>query len=175
MSFPYQGQDDEAYRKTLGYKAPDESSENYTNRMSGIFAFFVAILQTRPTAPPGAASMDVSQVPEFLRSRTLWTWAVRTLSADAPILDHPLLPSLWSTYLEVGGNRALAIYGKQMAKVCRLMLEEGLRGKRAGFVKKGEQEGYVKAAIVRLELLLEGWEKSGKVQEATKGSEMEEP
>lgn len=77
--------------------------------------------------------------------------------------------------MEVGGNRALDLYGRQMAKVWRLMLDEGVRGKKAGFVQEGEEEGHVKASIVRLELLLEGWEKEGRVKDATKGVEMERP
>ncbi|EPQ28305.1 uncharacterized protein PFL1_04132 [Pseudozyma flocculosa PF-1] len=171
-------QDDESYRKALGYRSNDESSENYSNRMAGIFAFYIAILQTKPTTPPSAPAgtmPDLSLVPEYLRSKTLWTWSVRTLASASPILSHPLLPSLWSTYLEVGGNRALALYGKQMGKVWRLMLDEGVRGKKAGFVQKGEEEGYVKASIVRLELLLEGWEKQGRIVDATRGVEMDLP
>ncbi|KAN0060942.1 Nuclear pore complex nucleoporin component [Thecaphora frezii] len=170
-------QDDESYRKLLGYRSNDESNENYSNRMAGIFAFYVAILQTQPTAPPSAPTTtpDVALVPEYLRSKMLWIWSVRTLSSGSPVLSHPLLPSLWSTFLEVGGNRALSLYGKQMGKAWRLMLDDGIRGKKAGFVQKGEEEGYIKASIIRLQLLLEGWEKQGRIVDATKGVEMEQP
>lgn len=166
------GTDESTYRKLLGYKSVDESTENYSNRMCGIFAFYVAILQTTPMAPPSGAGLDLALVADHLRPKAMWIWCVRSLTPPAPFLGHPLAPSLWSTFLEVGGNKALNLYGRQMHKVFRLMLDQGLGQKKADFVQR-ESEGNVKAAMVRLELLLQAWAQNGRITEPTKGTEME--
>ncbi|PWZ03306.1 GLE1-domain-containing protein [Testicularia cyperi] len=167
--------DEADYRKLLGYKGSDETTENYSNRMCGIFAFYVAILQTEPTPPPGLApssALPLDNLPERLRPKTLWIWCTRSLTPASPFLSHPLAPSLWATLLEVAGNRALDIYGRQMHKLFRLLLDQGLNRRKAPFVEN-EAQGNVKAAMVRLELLLQDWAESGRIKDATKGSHMD--
>ncbi|SPO22377.1 related to GLE1 - RNA export mediator [Ustilago trichophora] len=171
--------DDATYRKIMGYKSSDETTENYSNRMSGITAFYFAILQTVPTPPPSHSTLDVEKIPVHFRSTTLWRWSVRALtpsSSGIAFLDHPMCPSIWSVFVEIAGTYALKIYGKQMKKVLAMLFEEGLQGKKAGWLSHGEDKPYVKAATVRLELLLMDWQNSpgqGVIQGATKGVDME--
>ncbi|SPC60715.1 related to GLE1 - RNA export mediator [Ustilago sp. UG-2017b] len=169
--------DEATYRKVMGYKSADETTENYSNRMNGISAFYFAILQTVPSAPPGASTLDLERIPVHLRSTTLWRWSVRALTpsmAGVAFLDHPMCPSTWAVFIEIAGTYALKLYGKQMRKVFELLLRDGLQGKKAGWLQ--QDKPYVKAATVRLELLLTDWAgSSGKavIVGATKGSEME--
>uniref|UniRef100_V5ESZ8 mRNA export factor GLE1 n=1 Tax=Kalmanozyma brasiliensis (strain GHG001) TaxID=1365824 RepID=V5ESZ8_KALBG len=173
---PRRDLDEPTYRKVMGYKA-DETTENYSNRMSGITAFYFAILQTTPSAPPGASSLDVDKIPLHLRSTTLWRWSVRALTPSAmAFLDHPMCPSIWSVFIEIAGTQALGLYGKQMKKLFALLLEQGVQGKKAGWLKHAEDKPYVKAGTVRLELLLMDWKASpgqSVIQGATKGVQME--
>lgn len=173
--------DEAAYRKVMGYNSADETTENYSNRMNGITAFYFAILQTVPTPPHGSSSVDLDKIPVHLRSTTMWRWAVRALTpattaGGVTFLDHPMCPFIWSVFIEIAGPYALKVYGKQMKKVFALLLAQGLQGKKAGWLKHGDDKPYVKAATVRLELLLMDWSNSpgqGVVQNATKGVEME--
>ncbi|CDR87984.1 related to GLE1-RNA export mediator [Sporisorium scitamineum] len=171
--------DEAAYRKVMGYKSADETTENYSNRMNGITAFYFAILQTVPTAPPGSSSLDVEKIPLHLRSTALWRWSVRALTpstSKVAFLDHPMCPSIWSVFVEIAGPYALKLYGKQMRKVFALLLTQGVQGKKAGWFLHGDDKPYVKAATVRLELLLMDWNASpgqSVIQNATKGVEME--
>lgn len=179
--WPGRGKDmDEAsYRKVMGYKSADETTENYSNRMNGITAFFFAILQTVPTVPTNTTNLDVESIPSHLRSTTLWRWAVRAIapcSSNVAFLDHPMCPNIWSVFVEIAGDRALNVYGKQMRKIFALLLKDGVQGKRAGWWKHADDKPYVKAATVRLELLLMDWSTSAGqtiVKGATKGVEME--
>lgn len=170
---------EEAYRQTMGYKTSEETTENYSNRMNGITAFYFAILQTVPTTPPGGTGLDLERIPVHLRSTTLWRWSVRALtpsSSAVAFLDHPMCPSIWSVFIEVAGPYALKLYGKQIRKVFALLLTQGLQGKKAGWLQHGDEKPYVKAATVRLELLLMDWSSSpgqALIQNATKGVEME--
>ncbi|KAJ1019479.1 hypothetical protein NDA16_000790 [Ustilago loliicola] len=169
--------DEATYRKVMGYKSAEETTENYSNRMNGISAFYFAILQTVPTPPPGANNIELDRIPIHLRSTTLWRWSVRALTPSAAgvvFLDHPMCPSTWAVFIEIAGTYALRVYGKQMRKVFELLLMDGLEGKKAGWLK--QDKPYVKAATVRLELLLTDWSGSaGKavIAGATKGVEME--
>jgi nucleoporin GLE1 len=135
--------------------------------MSGIIAFYFAICQTTPTAPPGATSMDVKLIPNHFRIKALWTWQARAMSQR--VLDQSLSPALWSALIEVAGPTLLSTYGKQVVKVWRLMLVEGLGQEKAAFCKMATAN----SAKVRLKQLLEDWSRSGQVQGATGGREME--
>lgn len=173
--------DEAAYRKVMGYKSSEETTENYSNRMNGITAFYFAILQTVPTPPPGSSSLDIEKIPLHLRSTTLWRWSVRALTPSAStaggaFLDHPMCPSIWSVFIEIAGPYAIRLYGRQIRKVFSLLLTQGLQGKKAGWLQHSEDKPYVKAATVRLELLLTDWSNSpgqSTIQNATKGVEME--
>ncbi|KAK0536012.1 Nuclear pore complex nucleoporin component [Tilletia horrida] len=167
-------QSDAEYRKQLGRPSSEETTHAFNSRMSGIFALYCAILQTVPTAPPtasgGQAPLNLELMPAQFRTERLWIWQARAL--NKPMSDHPLTPTLLATCFEVAGKRAQAYYGRQMAKLWRVLLVEGIRGHRAGFVSKyvgpgvdpNAEDGGAKAASARLQLLLEEWEKKGVVQ-----------
>ncbi|KAE8215833.1 hypothetical protein CF327_g958 [Tilletia walkeri] len=166
-----QTQTDAEYRKQLGRPSGDETTHSFNSRMSGIFALYCAILQTIPTAPPtptgSTGSLNLESMPPCFRSDLLWTWQARAMTK--PMTDHPLTPTLLATLFEVAGRRAQAYYGKQMSKLWRLLLVEGIRNRKAGYVHKyvgpgadpGAEDGGAKAASARLQLLLEEWEKTG--------------
>jgi len=167
-------QSDAEYRKQLGRPSAEETTQIYNSRMGGIFALYCAILQTVPTAPPTPSGQDAPLKVELMsphfRTDRLWTWQARALTK--PMNDHPLTPTLFAALLEVAGRRVQAYYGKQMVKVWRLLLNEGIRNRQAGFVSKyigpgvdpTAEDGGAKAASARLLLLLEEWEKTGVAQ-----------
>jgi nucleoporin GLE1 len=134
--------------------------------MTGIIAFYFAVCQTAPSAPPGSTSFDAKKIPEHFRTRALWVWQARSMSPR--ILNQSLSPALWSALIEVAGPSLLGTYGKQTVKVWRLMLEEGLGEEKAAFCKLSDAN----SAKVRLKQLLQDWSKSGQVQGATSGREM---
>lgn len=135
--------------------------------MTGIIAFYFAICQTSPTAPPGSNTFDAKLIPQQFRVKALWVWQARAMSVR--VLDQSLSPALWSALLEVGGPTLLSTYGKQTAKVWELLLVEGLGKEKAGFCKV---QG-ANSAKVRLKQLLEDWKKSGQIEGATTGREMD--
>lgn len=151
----------------LGKASLEEATFAYTTRMSGIIAFYFAICQTKPTSPPSGAPLDVKLIPSQFRMRALWTWQARAMSPR--LLDQSLSPALWSTLIEVAGPSLLATYGKQTGKVWRLMLTEGIEGEKAGFCKSQAAN----SAKVRLKQLLGDWSRTGTVQGATTGRQMD--
>lgn len=142
----------------------------FTSRISGIIAFYFAICQTSPVAPPPpskrtASDVEVSLIPPHFRSSAMWTWQARCITP--PMTTHAVVPALWATLIEVAGDTVLSYYGKQAVKVWRLMYDEGILKGKADFIRLDEG----KAASGRLQLLLEDVMKTGKV-EAPKGREM---
>lgn len=166
-----QDQDDAAFAKTVGRASPEESSVQFTSRISGIMAFYFAICQTSPISPPPPAGHsspsppDVATIPPQFRSSAMWTWQARCITP--PMTSHAVIPALWATLIEVAGDTVLAYYGKQAAKIWRLLYEEGILKGKADFIRL--EEG--KAASGRLQLLLEDVIKTGKA-EPPKGREM---
>ncbi|UZJ51533.1 hypothetical protein CBS101457_000853 [Exobasidium rhododendri] len=160
-------QDDAAYVKILGKTSKEETTFAYTTRMTGIIAFYFAICQTTPSAPPRSNSFDAKQIPEQFRVKALWIWQARAMSTR--VLDQSLSPALWSALIEIAGRCLLSTYGKQTVKVWKMMLSEGLLQEKAGFCKL---QG-ANSAKVRLMQLLEDWNSSGTIQGATPGREME--
>ena len=144
----------------------DESTLQYTSRMSGIIALYFAICQTKPSNPPSNASIDVEKIPNHLRLSSLWIWQARMISPK--MMEHTITPALFSILIEIAGPKMLLGYGKQIQKVWQLLRIEGLQNKKAQFTTKQTAN----SARVRLELLLDDWAKSGKVVGATEGSEM---
>lgn len=141
----------------------------FASRQSGIVAFYFAICQTPPTPPPSqpaSTAVDVSLVPAHFRPAALWKWQARCVTP--PMTSHAIVPALWSTLLEVAGSRLLEHYGRQTGKVWELLYTQGIMAGQAGFVKLDEG----KAASGRLQLMLEDWKRSGKV-ETLKGREMQ--
>ncbi|WFC93425.1 Nuclear pore complex nucleoporin component [Malassezia brasiliensis] len=173
--------DEHTYRKMLGFR-PDmeESTHMYVSRMAGIAALYFACLQTAlPSVAqcsgllPSVTLADAAQaVPDVLRPARLWTWQVRCTTP--PVARQSLVPSLWCTFLEVAGIAAQERYGRQVHKLWALLLEEGVRRKQLGPTEaQGDQEA-LQAARVRLQLLLESWQKTHSLAEhASAGREME--
>ncbi|KAK0564725.1 Nuclear pore complex nucleoporin component [Tilletia horrida] len=181
-------QSDAEYRKQIGRPDPEETTHSFNSRMSGIFALYCAILQTVPTPPPTAANNGASAfgsasipanmeaMPPHFRSERLWIWPARALTK--PMNELPLTPTLLATCFEVAGHRALDYFGKQATKVWKLLLTEGIRKRRAGFVSKfvdnpAAEDGGAKAASARLQLLLEEWEKTGRAKPIPAANEMD--
>lgn len=163
--------DDAAYAKLVGRAGLDEASLQFTSRMCGILAFYAAVAQTDPDSGPAGQGQGHERIPPAFRPAALWTWMAR--SVTPPMTDHALIPALWSTMIEVAGPKLLAIYGKQCAKVWTLLLDVGIRQKKAGFA----DDETANAARTRLLLLLEDWKKTGgtTVSGATGGREMALP
>lgn len=135
--------------------------------MTGIIAFYFAICQTIPTTPPGLLTIDIKLVPEYFRIKALWVWQARGMSSR--VLDQSLSPALWSALVEVAGPVLLSTYGRQVTKVWKLMLLGGLGQEKAAFCRNQAAN----SAKMRLKQLLEDWAKSGRVEGATGGREME--
>lgn len=135
--------------------------------MTGIIAFYFAICQTTPTPPPGSSTAEVQLVPDQFRIKALWIWQARGMSPR--VLDQSLSPALWSALIEVAGPALFSTYGKQVTKVWKLMLIEGIGQEKATFCKNQAAN----SAKMRLKQLLEDWAKSGRVEGATGGREME--
>ncbi|KDN37806.1 hypothetical protein K437DRAFT_270753 [Tilletiaria anomala UBC 951] len=169
LPLPSPGQDDQSYLKQIGRKDREESQNNYVSRMCGIFAFYMAVLQTKPTSPPSSfaigAAPAVERIPEHFRSFALWRWQAQSL--QPPLVHQSLTPNLWSTFFDIAGATAQRLYGRQAAKVWLLLFTEGIRAKRAKWSTCEDAT----AATARLTLLLEQWQREGSFKEA-KGSQM---
>ncbi|PWN26534.1 hypothetical protein BDZ90DRAFT_233156 [Jaminaea rosea] len=159
-------EDPTALAKLVGKSSPDETSVQFTSRQAGILAFYFALCQTDlvDSAAPGTTAVTAAQqVPSQFHPSALWHWSARCVTP--PMTGHALIATLWCTLLDVASPYLLERYPSQFAKVLRLLLKEGLRGEKAGFVKLEEAT----SARGRLRLLLEEWEKEGRVKEAGKG------
>lgn len=155
-------QDDASFSKTIGRASPEESSVQFTSRISGIAAFYFAICQTQPSSP---SKSDASLIPAHFRSAALWTWQARCITP--PMTSHAIVPALWATLIEVAGDVILKYYGRQAQKVWTLLYSQGILGGKADFIRL--EEG--KAASGRLQLLLEDVVQRGRV-DVPKGREM---
>lgn len=128
---------------------------------------YFAIAQTAPSAPPSGANVDIQRIPAHFRIGALWTWQARAMAPR--FLEHALTPALWSVLLEIAGPRLLIAHGRQTAKVWTLLRAEGLQAGKAGFTGVASAN----SAKVRLQLLLDDWTASGRVENATAGREMD--
>ncbi|CAO1638851.1 unnamed protein product [Sympodiomycopsis kandeliae] len=163
-------QDEASFAKTIGRSSVEETTVQFTSRISGIIAFYFAICSISPLSPlppnkPSSSSIDLTLIPAHFRTQALWSWQTR--SVVPPMTSYAVMPALWSTLIEVSGDTILRYYGKQGAKIWKLLYNEGILQSKADFVKK--EEG--KANSGRLQLLLEDVFKNGKC-EVPKGREM---
>lgn len=62
------------------------------------------------------------------------------------------------TFLEIAGEALLEVFGRQMGKFLEVLLREGIREGKAGFLEKA------RSSLVRLQLWLEDWEQKGRVE-----------
>lgn len=131
--------------------------------MSGLIALYAAILQASPLTPPQGPCPPsaLSNIPPHFRPTAGWRWLVLILRA--PLVALEPTPLLVVTFLEVAGEAMLGVFGRQMAKFLEVLLREGMREGKAGFSDKA------KSSTMRLQLWLEEWEKTGRVEQ-TPGS-----
>ncbi|KAG9000294.1 hypothetical protein FRB94_005556 [Tulasnella sp. JGI-2019a] len=158
-----EGQSDESYRKTLGYMS-DEKSSQYTDRVIGMITLYFAILQTPIATSPPSSFMSSSsslstKIPPIFQFHRTWTWFARVAS-NMPLLENRAAAQLMYAVVEVTGDKAIAVYGRQMVKWRRTIgkrcMDEGPDGESIG-----GRDG--KPARIRLGLLLQKWEKEGAV------------
>ena len=167
--------DEPTFRRKLGFKTDDETAQVYASRMSGILALYFAILQLRVTDAEATAGLGAdtaealaARVPEPLRPVRMWVWQVRNLTP--PHTQQPLVPALWCTFIEIAGPAALARYGRQTAKVWRL-LAAGMREHKLGSGGEVEKDA-VHASLVKLQLVLDAWEQGSLDAHTTGGRNM---
>ncbi|KAG8876478.1 hypothetical protein FRB97_004139 [Tulasnella sp. 331] len=162
----HEGQSDDDYRKTIGYLS-DENSSQYTDRVVGMITLYFAILQTPIQLPSSTSSFTQPQpstslsasIPPIFQFHRTWTWFARVAS-NTLLLENRAAAQLIYAVVEVAGDKALAVYGKQMVKWRRTLgrrcMDEGPLGESVG-----GKDG--KAARTRLGLLLQKWEKDGAI------------
>ncbi|PKI85438.1 hypothetical protein MVES_000681 [Malassezia vespertilionis] len=171
------GVDEAAYRKTLGLKVDGEETVHmYATRMTGIAALYFACLQSSLVSVAETISVGAN-LPALakhlcapFRPDRLWTWSVRCTTP--PITQQPLLPALWSTFLEVAGPAYLQRFGTQARKLLAMLFHAGIQQQKLAPVTEKEevsQRNAIKAASVRLRLILESWEQRGNLDEYASG------
>ncbi|CCO34354.1 Nucleoporin GLE1 AltName: Full=Nuclear pore protein GLE1 [Rhizoctonia solani AG-1 IB] len=154
------GMSDTEWRKLVGRELegkndPDdkpptlETTSQYTDRMVGQLALYAALLQTSPL--PGQIQLE--SVPPPFRLPKLWTWLARVLNSP-DLLSSPSAPQCLSSVLEVAGDRLCETYGGQFTKLMKAVGEVVAKG------VGGEGET---GARVRLGLMVERWEREGKL------------
>ncbi|CCO37657.1 Nucleoporin gle1 AltName: Full=Nuclear pore protein gle1 [Rhizoctonia solani AG-1 IB] len=154
------GMSDTEWRKLVGRELegknnPDdkpptlETTSQYTDRMVGQLALYAALLQTSPLP----AQIQLESVPPPFRLPKLWTWLARVLNSPE-LLSSPSAPQCLSAVLEVAGDRLSETYGAQFTKLMKAVGEVVAKG------VGGEGET---GARVRLGLMVERWEKEGKL------------
>ncbi|CCO33533.1 Nucleoporin GLE1 AltName: Full=Nuclear pore protein GLE1 [Rhizoctonia solani AG-1 IB] len=142
-------------RELEGKNDPDdkpptlETTSQYTDRMVGQLALYAAHLQTSPLP----AQIQLESVPPPFRLPKLWTWLARVLNSP-DLLSSPSAPQCLSALPEVAGDRLCETYGTQFTKLMKAVGEVVAKGVR------GEGET---GARVRLGLMVERWEKEGKL------------
>ncbi|KAG8938028.1 hypothetical protein FRC03_007704 [Tulasnella sp. 419] len=177
----YQGQSDDEYRKSLGYKPVNsgETSGQYADRMVGMLTLYAAILQTSPTpsisqgfAPPPY----IIPAPYAFQLPRLWTLLSRILSTPR-LLEDPSAPQILFGVIEIAGDRALSVYGKQFAKIRRMLMRRCLMSEAelnaaGGPIVGGAAGKDGVASRMRLGLALEKWDKGEAPKIGPDGREM---
>lgn len=152
------GQSEVEYQKVLGYAAK-ESAEMYGARMEGVIALYAAICQTDPynvtsNLKNRVSSDQIRRIPPQFRLGSCWTWV--TFMLKLPVAQLHLTPLLLATVFIVAGERLHEVYGKQYAKLVRVLLQDGVRGKLVRFDWERATP-----AIRKLEAVLEDLEAKG--------------
>jgi len=148
------GQTNDEYRIALGQR-PESSGETivqYIERLGGLVTLYAAILQT-----PYQSTLSVErleQIPEYVRLSRLWTWIARLVNHPGLLADRAA-PVILSCVLETAGDVAMAMWGKQMAKLQSVLSRKVSEPEEASNTLIGGPDG--KAGRVRLKLLLEKW------------------
>jgi len=152
-----QGQSDDEFRKSLGYPpaSSSETSSQIIDRLTGMLTLYAAVLQTSAS---GFGAVAPSSLPYHFQLPRLWTLLAR-IATTAPLIYDRTAPQVLYALIETAGDRLLEVYGKQVVKMMKTI------GKRCvmadGDEVVGGKDG--KASRVRLGLLLDKWQKEGKV------------
>ena len=162
-------QSDDEWYKELGWKIVNgvrESKEVYAERMQGIFALYAACLQTTPDLQSlGQKGAEMNEntmaglICKELRPNRLWVWLARMTNTT----PRDMTPVLVTTFLEIAGDRFIQMYGRQSTKILEAIKQATTGGGSSGSIDfpKGTVGG---PAFVRLTILLDDWEKSGRRQ-----------
>ncbi|KAI9209725.1 GLE1-like protein-domain-containing protein [Polychytrium aggregatum] len=113
-----------------------ETEIQYGERMNGILAFYLALVQ-------------LTDVPNPFGVGYLWTWLARILN----LKPRRLTPTFLQTFLEIGGYAFMAEYQSQANKIMRYMIE----------VYIPQIPAQAVAATTRLNITLEDCAKRGSV------------
>lgn len=103
------------YPGTEAYKLIDEdtkeyeTTEQFNERMMGMFALYIAILQTIPETGNNPFPTD-----------RIWIWLSRTLDAQLVAMTSLLL----ATFIDIAGPYFVQAYGRQAHKILDLLINE---------------------------------------------------
>lgn len=134
----------------------------YSERMGGIVSLWAAILQSSPLEPPqalapqpsGVKKETLAQVPDWFRPSAGWRWLI--LITRPPLVSLEPTPLLLLEFLEIASQSLFDAFGHQFVKLVACLFDEGIRGDKPLAGHKS------RASLVRLELWLEEWDKSGR-------------
>lgn len=157
------GQTEAEHLKLTGHLAnTQESTLEYTNRLSGILTLYATILCVLPSPdllpppppshPPYPAFSPNLILPHF-RLSAGWSWIASILRP--PLSQLEPTPTLIAAFLDVAAPRMLDVYGEQMKKVLMAIGKDVLAG--GGTLGGGKN----KPGVARLGLKLEEWQKGG--------------
>ena len=144
------------FKKRLGHKNPDESLVQYNDRMCGILAFYLAILQTKldnqnlVITSNNSTQTFIEILPPHFRFSASWTWLSHALRYPLPTI--PTIPQMIATFFEILGEPYKIAYGKQATKVLQLIKSN--INNQSLWAKNSE------ANITRIKLLLDKWQSS---------------
>jgi len=140
---------DEECLKEIGYKKTSEGMEQesrYNERMEGMITLFSAIIQTPNTS--GNSKLNMASG---------WTWLARILNMPPRQITSLTL----ITFLEIAGNEMLKVYGKQMHKILKFIMDI--------YIPMAPKESI--AATTRLKLFIEKYMKNGGRIDVPKGKD----
>ncbi|KAF8310476.1 hypothetical protein DL93DRAFT_2157777 [Clavulina sp. PMI_390] len=174
-----QGMTNETYRRECwGYKpaTSDETSTQYIDRMVGLLTLYGALLQTSPSPEFMAQTQNnpalhyatfaaSTVVPGVLLLPRLWTWTARMCNS-AELMSHPGAAHILAAVIGTAGNLGMAVYGAQFQKMMICLMEKCEKPELPGGDESpigGKEGGEGKAGRVRLLLMLQDWQKDGKL------------
>lgn len=146
------------HNKLLGRKE-DESTINYSQRMSGIIGLYAAICQTSPSAVPSISpSSNPSAVPAYFRPSAGWAWLALILRDPLPRLE--VTPLLLYSFLRMSGERFYALYGRQYVKLLRAITDQAIDRSMV------QWNPNVQGDISKVRIMLGEWIQNGRVEGA---------
>ncbi|RDX54472.1 hypothetical protein OH76DRAFT_1397781 [Lentinus brumalis] len=132
-------------RKVLGYRDAEETTAEYSNRVSGLMRVYFHIL----VAPVNQPLDPIVRLPRY------WAFFSRMLK-EPQLLESPVAPQVLYTALDVGGLLAREVWGQQWVRLLALLYEGvtvGYHGSEGRLIGGQSPEGI--AARVRVQLEIE--------------------